>query len=1319
MKRYIIILFLLNAFLPVSAQVTSLNGKWTIAPDPLNTGERDGWYQPAFPSAKFDQVTVPHCFSVDPRYPFYTGTAWYFTTFQQASVPKGYRSFLQFDAVFYKAKVWLNGHLLGVHEGGYTPFEWDVTEWMAQKNNISVSVNNSWDTTTIPGVKTADTLLLPNAAQVYAWMNYGGITRPVQVITRPELFMEKIKIEAEPDLKRRSAKIRIMAAVNNLSGSSVQPHITAHIYDGGRQCTMKFTTTSGPIAPGNKGKILLEGILPASETKLWNCDGPHLYLAELVLGKDTVRSHFGIRKLEVIGTQLLLNGEPVRMGGANRPADHPVYGSLDPDSVLIQDLTLMKNAGMEFSRIAHYAVPERLLDWADKNGMLLITEAGNWQMTQRQMADPVMKEKYRSQLREMIERDWNHPSVIAYSLGNEFPSHTKEGIDWVKEMGRYVRSMDTSRLLTFASFNVWRKYVTKPTDEASNEVDFISANIYGNHLECLQHIHDIYPNKPVYISEFGMRAGNKPESARIDYLQKAMQAVRQCDYVVGASWWSFNDYRSRYPGTDADGYRAWGLVQPDRRPRDTYRVWQEEFAPALFTLERCDEHQLVVTISARKDFPVTTLRNYRIACGDQSITLPVLKPGESYRAIITNPRIIENRTSVSLLKPNGFLALKKEYTVIAGPAASSTLPVSSNASVRMPWFFSENMVLQRQKLIKFFGTAKPKQAFTFSFAGGTKTVKADKAGQWQVEFPPMEAGGPYSLSVQSDSSFTWSNIMIGDVWLCSGQSNMEWPLMKTWNAAWELKQANHPGIRFFSVPRSISSVPLSNTLPASWKTCTPQNSWEMSAVAYFFARELKKRLHIPVGIIQSSWGGTPIEAWTSFDSISRHPDFRELTDSLQKAWQQGITVETVLSEQAKALALYQQQMTQVDKGFSEQWYRKADTTGWKTMIAPGTLEQSEPMFKGSVWFRRSVQLPASMLQNDLVLNLETLNEKDITWFNGQETGRTTWMAGRRTYRIPKEILMAGENTIVIRLETQNKPAGFTAKNAADLRLEEMVSSDTPLTVPLAGEWQYALGAALQNFPILKTMPVLSATPSGLFNGMIAPLRKLGIKGILWYQGENNAGRAFQYRSLLPLLINDWRARWASGDLPFLLVQLAGYTELTNNPVEHTWAELREAQLQSLRLPNTGIAVTIDAGNPYDVHPTNKQIVGRRLAAEARKLVYGEADIQTSPLYRSADVQGDSLRIQFTNARNGLVAKDGKPGGFAIAGSDKKFVWANARIDGDVIVVWSPVVKHPVAVRYAWTGSPVESNGANIYNKEGFPASPFRTDDWRGITEGKK
>jgi len=636
-KLILFLVFLLPLF--CVAQVVSLDGDWTFAMDPMKKGEDMQWPLPGFPYEHFDKVQVPHCFSVDPRYQLYTGTAWYFRKFE---AKPGARQFLHFDAVYYRSKVFLNGEVVGEHEGGYTPFELEVTGRVKEENYLAVEVDNGWDTATIPGAKTRVGYQSDNMGFFFPWINYGGIIRHVRLISRPAVFVRRVKVIAEPDLERHVAVVKIVVTPSDGSEGMVN----ACIFKEGEARSIVCRS-------GAAGAVLSMGI-PSKDLQLWDQDHPWLYKAVVTMGVDTFSTTFGVRRMQVQGTRLLLNGEPVRFGGANRPIDYPGFGSIDPPEVLEKDLGLMKSGCMEFSRIIHYPVSDEFLDWADRHGLMVIEEAGNWQMTPKQMTDTSMRRKFESQMREMVERDWNHPCVVAWSVGNEFQSQLPEGKGWVVDMSRYVRTMDTTRLITFASMMVARDIIKTPQDEASEYVDFISANMYGDYLKRLQHIHAVYPDKPVFVSEFGIRTdGVKDESGRVEHLRQAMEAFRQSDFVIGASVWTFNDYLSRFPGTNPNGYRPWGLVAPDRTPRGMYFEWQEQFAPA--TLEFVGGK--VVRITARKDFPSYVLRDYVVRCGGQAVAVPVLRPGESKDIQLTLPA----GGAVELVKPGGFVILKKIF----------------------------------------------------------------------------------------------------------------------------------------------------------------------------------------------------------------------------------------------------------------------------------------------------------------------------------------------------------------------------------------------------------------------------------------------------------------------------------------------------------------------------------------------------------------------------------------------------------------------------------------------------------------------------------
>jgi beta-glucuronidase len=661
-KLLIFVMLLFPSALLAQTGLKVLEGNWTFALDPVNVGVKDEWFQPDLPIERWDQVTVPHCFSVDPRYYRYTGTAWYFKRFPKIQVPDGYRAVIRFEAVFYKAQVWLNGEKVGEHEGGYTPFELDITEGLSEKNALALRVNNAWDTTTIPGAKTRVPYQGENMAQMFPWINYGGITRPVKLILRPEAYISNVRVEATPDLKNGTAHVRIAAFIKNDSDVAMKKNdLRASVYQSGREIKTKFRITGEDAGPGRQSVVHLEATLASKDVRLWNIDEPVLYAWEVIAGKDTARAAFGIRKVEIRGTKLLLNGEPISLGGCNRPLDYPGYGSMDPPHVLEQDLTLIKSAGMELSRISHYPVSSEMLDWADRHGMLIIAEAGNWQMTPKQLSDPLMRAKFQSQMKEMIERDWNHPSVIAWSVGNEYQSQTEEGKSWTRDMYAFTKSIDPSRLVTFATNIAGRSSIQRAEDEASRYVDFISANIYGGHLRTLQHIHELYPDKPIYVSEFGVRADLvKSEDERVAYLKRAMNDFRQCDFVIGASVWTFNDYQSSFPGTNINGYRPFGLVSPQRELREMYFASQEEFSPATISIEGPEDGKLRLVITARKDFPSYTLRNYKVRVADQLFEIPVLRPGESKTLAVDLTGATGDRT-VELVKPGNFVILKKSY----------------------------------------------------------------------------------------------------------------------------------------------------------------------------------------------------------------------------------------------------------------------------------------------------------------------------------------------------------------------------------------------------------------------------------------------------------------------------------------------------------------------------------------------------------------------------------------------------------------------------------------------------------------------------------
>lgn len=466
----------------------------------------------------------------------------------------------------------------------------------------------------------------------------------------------------------------------------------------------------------------------------------------------------------------------------------------------------------------------------------------------------------------------------------------------------------------------------------------------------------------------------------------------------------------------------------------------------------------------------------------------------------------------------------------------------AHADVKLPKIFADHMVLQRDQEIPVWGWADPRERVEVVFKDKSYKTRADKAGKWQLKMAASEAGGPYTFTVKGENSLSLKDVLVGDVWLLGGQSNMEWPLSKTNGAEDSIKLADYPKIRLFEVGKNVSIFPIEDVPEASWNLTTPETIADFSAIGYYFGKRIHQDLNVPIGLLDINWGGTVSEAWTSPEALLTHPDFQEKIDSYRANGEASFT-------------------------------------------------------------------------------------------NSEDKGPNSW-------------------------------------------------------------------------------------PASLYNGMLEPVIPFGIKGALWYQGESNAGRAYQYRDIFPLMIQDWRKQWGQGDFPFLWVQLANFKQPVDEPAGSDWAELREAQSMTLSLPHTGQAVIIDRGEANDIHPRDKWTVGERLAATAKKVAYGMDVVFSGPTFQKMEVEGSKARIIFDRLGSGLKINDkyGYVKGFAVAGEDKVFHWANAYQDGDDIIVFSDKVANPISVRYGWGDNP---DDVNVYNQEGLPASPFRTDSWDGITLGKK
>lgn len=628
------------------------------------------------------------------------------------------------------------------------------------------------------------------------------------------------------------------------------------------------------------------------------------------------------------------------------------------------------------------------------------------------------------------------------------------------------------------------------------------------------------------------------------------------------------------------------------------------------------------------------------------------------------------------------------------------------AEVRLPRILSSDMVIQRDAEIKIWGWADNGETVRVEFNNLSRFSRTSKDGKWSILFPAMKEGGPFEMIIKGDNNkITLKNILIGDIWVCSGQSNMAWTVSNSNNSEEEIKNANYPRIRLINIPRSAKLIMSEDMPETKWTECSSESIPDFSAVGYFFGRYVHKESGVPIGLINASWGGTNIEAWTSSDFMIELEEYMEVLKLLDISTPEGLKN----AEQLRIKMLERTYNITAGVVPSDRWYDpRADLTSWKEMYLPDYWESGNLSgVDGVVWFRKEIILSEKDIAGEATLHLGKIDDSDITWINGIEIGRTTDQPNKnRSYKIRPGVLKTGKNVIVIKVEDKKDNGGFSGK------ADEMHLHASEKNYPLAGSWKFRLSG--ENFKYTHSSFPPNEVPSQIFNGMIHPLLNLKIKGVIWYQGESNTDRAYRYRTLFPIMINCWRSYWNQPDLPFIFVQLPNCEMVKPDPVD-SWAELREAQLKALSLYNTGMAVIIDIGEANDSHPRNKQDVGYRLALNALKIAYGQDIVHMGPLYQSMERKGSKIILHFDNIGSGLMVKDkyGYIKGFTIAGNDKEFHWARAYLDGDKIVVYSEKVEDPVAVRYGWANNP---DDVNIYNKEGLPASPFRTDDWKGVTE---
>jgi len=663
------------------------------------------------------------------------------------------------------------------------------------------------------------------------------------------------------------------------------------------------------------------------------------------------------------------------------------------------------------------------------------------------------------------------------------------------------------------------------------------------------------------------------------------------------------------------------------------------------------------------------------------------------------------------------------------------LAAEPQPAFRMACIFTDHMVLQRDQPLPVWGWAAPGRAVTIEVGPHFARTRTNAEGRWRLTLPSLESGkGPLTMTVKAgDETIRLTDILVGEVWLCSGQSNMEMSVHESAEAKTEIKAANHPSIRLFDIPRpaAMASDPQDDVV-GQWQACSPETIGDFSAVGYYFGREIHQSINVPVGLISASWGGTIIETWTRHEEISRLPGMTEriadaqdihrdptvvpqdMTASEKRAAEIHLADFKSKAEYKLAFKASQELAARSRQAFNEARANDAlahkmtrpdlDLSSWKIMEIPNRWgEAGLPDFRGMVWFRKTIDVPSSWAGKHLVLHLDRIYEGDVTWFNGEQVGATIIAnySKQRVYSIPANLIKTGDNTITVRVVDTFRPRGMSGK--ADAMALCVAGSEETDRIGLAGPWYYKSGVQLR--ASLSYPDDHVNLPTLLYNTMIHPLVPFAIRGITWYQGEQNHGDGMLYFDKMQALIQSWRNVFLRPDAPFYFVQIAPY-RYGGNMVEYTLPELWEAQTAAMDIPHTGMAVISDIGHINWLHPSNKQGVGKRLALWALAKDYGREDlVYSGPLYKSMAIEGSKIRLSFNYTGSGLVSRDAKPlDWFEIAGEDGKFVKAQALIDGHTVVVSSDAIVKPTAARFAWHQVAVP----NLMNKEGLPAGPFRT-----------
>ncbi len=648
--------------------------------------------------------------------------------------------------------------------------------------------------------------------------------------------------------------------------------------------------------------------------------------------------------------------------------------------------------------------------------------------------------------------------------------------------------------------------------------------------------------------------------------------------------------------------------------------------------------------------------------------------------------------------------MKQHLAKVLAISSAIALGGSLSADVKLPSIVGDGMILQREAPLKIWGWADPGEAVKVSFRGHSYKTKADSNGDWQISMRALKAGGPDTMEVAGNNQITLQDILVGDVWLCSGQSNMT-HMFDRWQEeyATEIAASENSEIRQFMVPTTpVLTGPSKDVPNQTWKKANPENLLNFTVIGYFFAKKLYDTYDVPQGILMSCVGGTIIEAWTSEEGFK---DFPDILQTIEKN-KDTEYIDRVNAE-AKADREANPPIKTVDLGQAGEikWYDPAfEPLNWKTIQVPGYWEhQGINNLDGVVWYRREIEIPESMLGTEVKVKLGRIRNADDVYVNGTRIGGTGYEYPQRRYTIPANLLKAGKNLMVVRISNNWGNGGFIPDKPYQLEAAGQ-------TIDLKGTWHYRVGEVYRHGKRYKQGISAQSQPASLYNGMIAPLTPYAIRGALWYQGESNAGNPDAYRKYLPNLIADWRAHWGNSDLSFFIAQLPRYMDVDYSPAESDWAKMREVQLDTaLSTPHTGVGINIDLGEWNDIHPGRKKPVGERLALQAMSIAYGDKDVVSSgPIFRSQKIEDGKIVLSFDHVGSGLVSNNGEDlGHFAIAGEDKNFVWANAKIEGDKVVVWSDEVASPLYVRYAWANNP---DFANLGNEEGLPAAPFRTDN---------